>query len=85
MSNYLHGYSKEEQDRLLHQAEMTENTIYQGIDFSDAKHVLEVGSGVGAQTEILLRRYPKLNLTCVDLNESQIQVANIEKHHQIDS
>ncbi len=75
MSNYLHGYSKEEQDRLLHQAEMTENTIYQSIDFSDAKHVLEVGSGVGAQTEILLRRYPKLNLTCVDLNESQIEVA----------
>ncbi len=76
MSNYLHGYSKEEQDRLIHQAEMTENTIYQNVDFSDNKHVLEVGSGVGAQSEILLRRFPKIELTCIDLNESQIEVAN---------
>ena len=31
--------------------------------------LLEVGSGVGAQTEILLRRFPDLHVTCVDLNE----------------
>jgi len=75
MSNYLHGYSKEEQNRLIHQAEMTENTIYQDIDLSENKHILEIGSGVGAQSEILLRRYPKLKLSCIDLNESQIAVA----------
>lgn len=72
---YLHGYSEEEQKRLLYQAKMTEFTIYQDIDFSDNKRVLEVGCGVGAQSEILLRRYPDLNLKCIDINESQLEVA----------
>ncbi len=75
MSNYLHGYSSEEQKRLLYQAKMTENTIYQDVDFSNIKDVLEVGCGVGAQSEILLRRYPELKLTSIDLNEAQISVA----------
>ncbi len=37
--------------------------------------MLEVGSGVGAQTEILLRRFPELHATCVDLNGAQVAAA----------
>jgi ubiquinone/menaquinone biosynthesis C-methylase UbiE len=33
---------------------------------------LEVGSGVGAQTEILLRHFPDLHITGVELNDEQI-------------
>lgn len=72
---YLHGFSEKEQLRLRKQARFAEHSVYQNIDFSREKNVIEVGSGVGAQTEILLRRFPNLKITCVDLNENQITSA----------
>lgn len=74
---YVHGFSPEEQARLRKQAEFAEFTIYRDVDFSGAKRVLEVGSGVGAQTEILLRRFPHLSVDCVELNERQFAAANL--------
>jgi SAM-dependent methyltransferase len=65
---YLHGFSPVEQARLQRQARLAESTIFRNIDYADARRLLEVGSGVGAQTEILLRRFPDLHVTCVDLN-----------------
>ena len=75
---YLHGFSETEQTRLRQQAEFAEQTIYQDINFSGAKDVLEVGSGVGAQSEILLRRFPKIKLQGIDLNDKQL--ASAEKY-----
>lgn len=72
---YLHGFSKEEQLRLREQAEFAEFAVYQDIDFSNAKHILEVGVGVGAQTEILLRRFPKLKVTGIDASPKQLSAA----------
>jgi ubiquinone/menaquinone biosynthesis C-methylase UbiE len=72
---YLHGFSRTEQERLVRQARMAESTVFHDIDLSGAKRLLEVGSGVGAQTEILLRRFPDLHATCVDFNQSQLDVA----------
>lgn len=72
---YLHGFSDTEQQRLRNQAEFAEFTIFQNINFSNAKKILEVGCGVGAQTEILLRRFPKAHVTGVDLNEKQLEAA----------
>jgi ubiquinone/menaquinone biosynthesis C-methylase UbiE len=72
---YLHGFSQTEQARLIKQARLAEATIFRDIDYSDARRLLEVGSGVGAQTEILLRRFPDLHATCVDLNEAQLATA----------
>lgn len=72
---YLHGFNQEEQDRLYRQAEFGEQSVYRDVDFSTCKSVIEVGSGVGAQSAILLRRFPKIDLTCVDASEVQIQVA----------
>lgn len=72
---YLHGFSETEQNRLRQQAEFAEHTIYKDINFSNAKEILEVGSGVGAQSEIILRRFPKLKLTGIDLNVKQIEAA----------
>jgi ubiquinone/menaquinone biosynthesis C-methylase UbiE len=72
---YLHGFSETEQSRLRTQAEFAEYTIFQNINFSTAKKVLEVGCGVGAQTEIILRRFPKTHVTGIDLNEKQLQAA----------
>jgi ubiquinone/menaquinone biosynthesis C-methylase UbiE len=72
---YLHGFSETEQNRLRTQAEFAEDTIFQNINFSGCKNLLEVGCGVGAQTEILLRRFPKLQVTGIDLNEKQLEAA----------
>ena len=72
---YLHGFSDTEQARLRTQAEFAEFTIFQNINFSNAKKILEVGSGVGAQTEIILRRFPKVHVTGIDLNEKQVEAA----------
>jgi ubiquinone/menaquinone biosynthesis C-methylase UbiE len=73
---YLHGFSKTEQDRLRTQAKFSEHTIYQDIDFQRSQKILEVGCGVGAQTEILLRRFPDIHVHGIDLNEKQINTAN---------
>jgi ubiquinone/menaquinone biosynthesis C-methylase UbiE len=72
---YLHGFNKEEQDRLYSQAEFGEQAVYRDIDFSKAKNILEVGCGVGAQTTILLRRFPKLKVTGIDLSELQLEAS----------
>ena len=72
---YLHGFSQTEQARLMKQARLAESTIFHDIDYSGVRRLLEIGSGVGAQTEILLRRFPDLHATCVDLNEAQLGAA----------
>lgn len=72
---YLHGFTETEQNRLYKQARFIENKIYSSVDLSGRKHVLEVGSGVGAQTEILLRRFPDLHLTCIEYEKAQIEKA----------
>lgn len=73
---YLHGFSPVEQERLRRQARFAEHTIYQNVNFSSTKKVLEVGCGVGAQSEILLRRFPDLHLTGIDLSEKQLEAAS---------
>ncbi|MCB0407612.1 MAG: methyltransferase [Bdellovibrionales bacterium] len=73
--DYLHGYSHDEQMRLIEQARVLEPYIYEGIDFSKNKKILEVGCGVGAQTEILLNKFPHLKIHGVDVSQAQIALA----------
>ncbi|REG87124.1 class I SAM-dependent methyltransferase [Algoriphagus antarcticus] len=75
MAAYLHGFIPEEQQRLMDQAGVLGYLIYPRIDFAGCKKLLEIGSGVGAQTETLLRLYPDLEVTCVDFSQSQIDRA----------
>jgi len=72
---YLHGFSDTEQARLVKQARLLEATLFNQVDYTGARRLLEVGSGVGAQTEILLRRFPDLHVTGVDLSEAQLDAA----------
>lgn len=76
-SDYIHGYSKTEQNRLYSQAKLLEQSVYRDVDFSHGKRILEVGSGVGAQTKILLRRFPHLQIDAIDASDSQINKAKI--------
>jgi ubiquinone/menaquinone biosynthesis C-methylase UbiE len=72
---YLHGFSSNEQERLRKQARFGEYTVYQNINLSGVRELLEVGCGVGAQSEILLRRFPDLQLTGIDLSTKQLATA----------
>ena len=72
---YLHGYSKDEQDRLYEQARFLEPMVYENVDFSGVTKLIEVGCGVGAQTEILLERFPHLHIHGVDAAPEQIKRA----------
>ena len=69
---YLHGFNPDEQDRLYRQAEFMEQIVFRDVDFADCEHVLEVGCGVGAQTAIMLRRFPRLKITAIDASEAQL-------------
>lgn len=75
MAKYLHGYTRKEQNRLIHQAQFLESWIYEQVDLRRVRKLLEVGCGVGAQTEILLRRWPRMHVTAVDLSPVQIALA----------
>lgn len=72
---YLHGFTQEEQDRLRSQARFGEHTVYQNVNLTDVHKLLEIGCGVGAQSEILLRRFPDISLTGVDRSTKQLETA----------
>lgn len=69
---YLHGFSREEQDRLYRQARFFEPIQFGKSDFGLAVRLLEIGSGVGAVTEILLKHAPNAAITCIELSSEQI-------------
>jgi SAM-dependent methyltransferase len=72
---YIHTFTPEEQQRLIHQAEHLIPWIHNRIDYSACAHVLEVGCGVGAQLRILARRFPGTRFTGVDHSPEQIEQA----------
>ncbi len=73
---YLHGYSEKEQQRLVEQALFLEELVYSDIDLSSVKNLLEIGTGVGAQSAILLNRFPNLHITGIDSSIQQLHTAD---------
>lgn len=74
-SGYIHTFSAEEQARLVAQAAFLEPYIFPTIDFAGCARVLEVGCGVGAELQILHRRFPQVRLTGLDFSETQLAKA----------
>jgi SAM-dependent methyltransferase len=74
-AGYIHTYTEAEQERLQRQSEMLEPYLFPNLDLSSYHHVLEVGCGVGAQMRLMLRRYPHLHITGVDISAFQIEGA----------
>jgi ubiquinone/menaquinone biosynthesis C-methylase UbiE len=72
---YLHGYSADERERLHRQARFLEPMVHDRLPFRRRRKLLEVGSGVGAQTEILLRHFPEIHVTGIDINDAQLAEA----------
>jgi ubiquinone/menaquinone biosynthesis C-methylase UbiE len=74
MSNYFHGYTEKEFNRLLEQSSFLGPDIYQNLHIPKNGTLLEIGCGVGAQTRILTRVSPDLKICCLDRNPDQIQL-----------
>ncbi len=72
---YIHGYTEEEQNRLIEQGSILSDFVFDRLDFSATQRLLEVGSGVGAQTALLLQKYPQLYITGIEIEALQIQKA----------
>jgi len=72
---YLHGFSPIEEARLRRQARIVEHRIHGTLPFRRSRRLLEVGGGVGAQTEILLRYFPDLHVTSVEANPDNLEAA----------
>ncbi len=82
-SGYIHTFSAEEQARLVAQAAFLEPYFFPTIDFSGCTRVLEVGCGVGAELQILRRRYPQAHLTGLDFSEAQLAKARELLHTEL--
>lgn len=74
-TGYLHGYREEERERLHRQARFLEPMVHDRLPFRRRRKLLEVGAGVGAQTEILLRHFPEIHITGIEINDDQIAEA----------
>jgi SAM-dependent methyltransferase len=49
--------------------------VHDRLPFRRRRRLLEVGSGVGAQTEILLRHFPDIHVTGIDIQDEQLAEA----------
>ena len=73
---YLHGYTSDEQERLLRQAEhWREELILEGTMLVPGTRLLEVGCGVGGVLGILGLAFPGIVLSGVDIEERQLEAA----------
>lgn len=72
---YVHGFTRDEQERLYRQARFLEARVHEGLPLWRAKNLIEVGCGVGAQTDILLRRHPELRVTGLDASPTNLERA----------
>ena len=69
---YIHSFAPDEQARLIRQGRFLEPWVQPRVDFSGCATVLEVGCGVGAQLQVLRRRFPDAHFTGVDLAAAQL-------------
>jgi SAM-dependent methyltransferase len=75
-SDYVHGYSEREQERLLDQASTLSELLHAGTRYPAGSRVLEAGCGVGAQTLALARNSPGARFTCVDVSADSLAAAS---------
>jgi len=73
--DYIHGYSPDEQQRLVAQAEVLAPRIFADLDFGGVSRLLEIGCGVGAELAGIHRRWPHLELTGVDRSPRHLAAA----------
>ncbi len=74
-SDYVHGYSAKECNRLIDQATTLTELLHSDTAYPEGSLVLEAGCGVGAQTITLAHNSPKANIISIDISEESLDVA----------
>ncbi|MEM1219265.1 MAG: methyltransferase [Bacteroidota bacterium] len=69
---YVHGYSQREAQRLQDQAATVAEYLHYDSIWEGGTHILEVGCGVGAQTEIIATQNPTCQFTSIDISGESI-------------
>jgi SAM-dependent methyltransferase len=72
---YVHGYDPRESERLHEQAGTLVDLLHSDTAYPDGSLVLEVGSGVGAQTVTLARRSPGARFLSIDVSAESLAAA----------
>lgn len=75
MTQYVHGYSKIESERLCDQAQALQRLLHHDTVYPAGSLVLEAGCGVGAQTVTLMKNSPGAAFTCIDLSQRSLDEA----------
>lgn len=76
MSDYVHGYSIREAERLGDQADILRPLIHEGTAFAPGTRVLEVGCGTGEQTLTLAARSPAAAFVSVEISARSLAMAH---------
>ena len=64
MSAYIHGYTREEQERLVQQAEYWRETlILPGLGYRPGERLLDIGCGAGAVLGVIGSAFAGLSLS----------------------
>lgn len=74
-SDYIHGYSRQEQKRLLAQAAALAPQVFTGLDLSASHRLLEIGCGVGAELAHIRSLRPGIELTGIDRSGGHLTAA----------
>lgn len=74
-TQYVHGYSPREAERLADQANTLSSLLHEGIRYQAGRRVLECGCGTGAQTVFLAASSPDAQITSIDLSEKSLEEA----------
>ncbi|MCK6476254.1 MAG: methyltransferase domain-containing protein [Phycisphaerales bacterium] len=73
---YLHGFTADEQRRLIAQAAYWRDTlILPGLAYKPGESLVEIGCGCGAVLGELVRAFPGLRVSGIDREERQIECA----------
>ncbi|MEM1214666.1 MAG: methyltransferase [Bacteroidota bacterium] len=81
-ARYIHGYSAREAQRLQDQAASVADFLHHDSYWAPEETVLEVGCGVGAQTEIIATQNPEVQFTSVDISEKSLRIAEARIRQQ---
>lgn len=75
MSEYVHGYSERESQRLYDQANAVRELLHYDTIYPPGSEILEAGCGIGAQTVILAKNSPDAEIISIDISLDSIKKA----------
>ncbi len=78
MSEYVHGYSAREAERLKDQAQTLVELLHRDSQFPPGSLVLEAGCGVGAQTVTLSAQSPDTHFISMDISLKSVKEARAQ-------